>query len=70
MNTQTQRRHTEESHVKTETRGWGDAATSQGTPRMTRSPQKLGRSKEGFLPKNLRAGVPNLQDLMSELELM
>ena len=37
---------------------------------MTKSPRKLGRSKEGFLPKNLRAGVPNLQDVMSELELM
>ena len=66
LNTETQKEAHRRRPREDGGRGWGDAAASQGTPRMTTRPPKLGRSKEGFLPRNLRAEVPYPRDLMSD----
>lgn len=41
----------EDSHLKTEARGWNYTTTSQRMPRISSNHQKLQRGKEGFLER-------------------
>ena len=57
LDTETQRRHRKEGHMKTQAEIGVMQLKSKGTPRIARSHQKLGRGKEGVFPRTLRGSM-------------